>query len=158
MTDLQSIKDRLYSKNWEESLSAVDQLAAMHTEEAITILVEALDSTDNWIRNAASLGIREANNPSASKALLERIKELGTDEEIGTLVYSLETFDSSRNLLDIVNLYFNGNYEVKVSAKTILEDQQFQLTQNELEKVTQRLEQEGTTIQALGIRYMINES
>lgn len=148
----------MYSENWEESLSAADQLAAMHTDEAIAFLVEALDSNDNWIRNAASLGIREANNSSASKALLERIKELGTDEEIGTLVYSLETFDCSRNLLDIVNLYFDGNYEVKVSAKAIFEDQQFQLTQKELGKVTQRLEQEGTTIQALSIRYTINEA
>lgn len=147
----------LYSQKWEESLNAADQLAAIKSDESIAILIQALKSDDNFIRNAASLGIREADDSIASKALFDRIIELGANEEIGTLVYSLETFDCSKYLMEIVNLYFDGNYEVQVSTLTIIEEQIFTLSYGEFQQVAQRLKQEGTTVEELRIKYTINE-
>ncbi len=158
MKDIEKLRGMLYSQYWEESLNAADQLAAIKSDESIAVLIQALKSDDNFIRNAASLGIRESDDSIASKALFDRIIELGANEEIGTLVYSLETFDCSRYLMEIVNLYFGGNHEVQVSTLTIMEEQIFTLSYGEFQQVAQRLKQEGTTVEELRIKYTINEA
>jgi hypothetical protein len=158
MLDIEKLKGKLYSQNWEESLNAADQLAAIKSDESIAVLVQALKSDDNFIRNAASLGIRDADDSNASKALFDRIIELGAREEIGTLVYSLETFNCSRYLLEIINLYFEGTYEVQASTSTIMEEQIFTVSYGEFQQVAQRLKQEGMTVEELRIKYTINEA
>ena len=149
------LKINLYSKDWKTSIAAADKLAELNTPLAISILIEGLKSNDNFIRNASSLGISEANNKSAYLALWNRILELGADEEIGTLVYSMETADCSNYLLEIIKLYYNGNYEVQNSASTILDEQTFILNNEELIAVNKELEKHEMTIEDFDIKYTI---
>lgn len=156
LEDISNLKTDLYSEDWETSLKASDTLAKLNRPETISILIVALNSENSWTRNSAALGIRKTNNNSAFRALLDRIKELGPDEEIGTLVYSLETGDCSKYLLNIIDLHFNGNFEVENATTTILNEQEFKLTTEEFEKLKLKLQDHGMTVEDLDIKYKIN--
>jgi len=158
LEDISNLKTNLYSEDWETSLKASDTLARLNNPEAISVLIDALNSKNNWTRNSAALGIRETNNNYAFRALLERIKELGPHEEIGTLVYSLETVDCSEYLLDIIELHFNGNFEVENATTTILNEQEFKLSNEEFEKLKSKLQEYGMTVEDFDIKYKINEA
>lgn len=145
--DLDQLKANLYSDDWKTSLSAADRLAELRTIESIDILIEGLSSTNSSIRNSSALGIREVNSQRAFDALFNRIKELGVNEEIGTLVYSLESASCSDYLLELIDLYFNGNFEVKSSLTTIFNEQSFVLPKAYIEKLEDILGHYGTTIQ-----------
>ncbi len=90
-TDINQLKADLHSDKWETSLGSADRLSQLNTIESIDVLIDGLSSTNSFIRNASALGIRDADSKKAFDALFNRIKELGPNEEIGTLVYSLET-------------------------------------------------------------------
>ncbi len=152
---LKTLKDELYSSDWEISLNASDKLSEIYTPESIEILTDALQSSDNFIRNSGALGIRELKNQEAYKILLKRILELGPNEKIGTLVYSLEYADCKRNLDDLIELFLKGNYEVRMGLNEIFTEQTFELTNEELKNIQLKLNQEDLTINELGIRFVI---
>ena len=117
------LEQDLFSNNWETSLNAADRLAEIGSDESINTLIKALASDNNFTRNAAALGIRELNSKNAFYALYNRILELGPNEEIGTLLYGLETSEDASFLIELVEFFFLGNYEVKHSIKTIFDKQ-----------------------------------
>jgi hypothetical protein len=86
---------------------------------------------------------------------MNRIKELGPDEEIGTLVYALEDFDCSLNLFDIAELYLRGNAEVQMGTTTILNEQKFKLTKQELKRVRDLLNKFNYSLDGFKISYEI---
>ncbi|MBC7451062.1 MAG: hypothetical protein H7259_06200 [Cytophagales bacterium] len=155
MNNIDELKTNLYSNNWETSLDAADKLAELSTPIALSILIEGLKSNDISVRNASALGIREANNESAFLALWNRIVELGPDEQIGTLVYSMEATDCSNYLLEIINLYLNGNFEVENSSEVILTEQTFFVTDEELIAIKKELENHDMKIEDLSVKYKI---
>ena len=146
------------SEDWGTSLHAAETLGRIGTDEAIKPLVECLKSTDNWIRNAAALGLMETKNQKYFKPLLDRIIELGPNQEIGTLVYALTEFDCSAHLFDIAYLFLNGNFEVKNATTGILNDTVFQLTKNQLDNVNRLLIESGTSIEGFKIKYELTEN
>ena len=157
--DLEDLKNNLYSKDWKTSLKAADKLAELNTFSAISILIEGIKSEDNWIRNASALGIREAKNELAHIALWNRIIELGPYEEIGTLVYSMEKADCSNYLVELINLYIEGNYEVGNSTLTVMSEQTFKLNNEELTKIERILKKHGKIFEELKLKYsIINEA
>lgn len=157
LDNLEELESNLFSNDWEVSVDAADKLAGLNTPESIAVLIKAIDSDDNFIRNAAALGIREANNEVAFLALWNRIIELGPDEEIGTLVYSMEMADCSNYLLELINLYFNGNYEVENSTSVIINEQTFNLTKEELIKIKEELNNQDMTLEDLNVKYKLND-
>lgn len=145
--DINQLKANLYSDVWKTSLEAADTLSELNTNEAIDILIDALSSENNFIRNASALGIREADSKKAFDALFNRIKELGPHEEIGTLVYSLETANCNDYIMDLIDFYFNGNLEVTSALTTIFNEQNFVLTKDSMNKLEAILKRNNTTIQ-----------
>ena len=150
---LLELKSNLFNDNWDTSLKAADLLAKSNTNETIAILIEGLNSENNFIRNASALGIRNTNNQFAFNALWIRIMELGPNEEIGTLVYALEMADCSNYLIELLDLFFNSNFEVSHSVKTIIEQQIFYLNDDEYIKVYELLNSKKLTINQMGIKY-----
>ena len=157
LENIKKLKENLYSNDWKISLHSSEKLAEINTPASIEILIDALKSNDNFIRNSASLGIREANNNKAFEALFNRIKELGPNEEIGTLVYSLEKFNCSQHLLEITDLYFKGNFEVKNAATTILNEQEFILSSKELVQLKEILKEYNMTLKGFKIKYKLTD-
>jgi len=101
--------------------------------------------------------MRETRDQKYCAHLIERINELGTNEEIGTLVYALENLDCRKNLYDIAKLNLNAgtNVEINHSTTKILNEQIFTLTTTELEAVNQLLSTFDFTIDGFDIKYRI---
>jgi HEAT repeat protein len=154
-SDIHILKEQVKSDDWETSLSAADRLGDIGTEEAIQPLLDNLKSDDNFRRNAAALGLMRTKNQKYFNTLINRIKELGVREEIGTLVYALENFDCSLNLYDIVDLYLNGNAEVQMGTTTILNEQKFTLTKEEIKRVSDLLDRFNYSLEGFKISYQI---
>lgn len=153
--DIQILKEQIKSDDWATSLSAADRLGDIGTDESVQPLLDNLRSGDNFKRNAAALGLMRTKNQKYFDLLMNRIKELGADEEIGTLVYALEDFDCSSNLYDIVDLYLNGNAEVQMGTTTILNEQKFKLTEQEMKRVSDLLNKFNYSLEGFRISYEI---
>ena len=153
--DIQILREEFKSDDWDISLSAADKLGDIGTEESVQPLLDNLKSDDNFKRNVAALGLMRTKNQRYFDPIMKRIKELGPKEEIGTLVYSLENFDCSSNLYDIVELHFNGNGEVRMGTSTILSEQSFKLTKGEIKRVTDLFDKFNFTLDEFKISYEI---
>ena len=87
--------------------------------------------------------------------LIKRIKELGPEEEIGTLVYALEDFDCSAILPDIVTLYLKGNFEVRQATTNILNKQSFKVTTKELNEIENELKDYEYSLDSFKVNYQL---
>jgi len=153
MSKVAELKKQFESNDWKIRLKASDELAAIGTVESLSFLRDQLKSEDNWIRNAAVLGLMETRKQQFFKAIVDRISELGFHEEIGTMVYALKNFDCSNELLFICKLYLNGNAEVQMSTSTILAEQKFRVTEDELLSTLQLLNEHELKTEDFKIKY-----
>ncbi|MCV9386970.1 HEAT repeat domain-containing protein [Reichenbachiella ulvae] len=157
MNKVSELKKQFESNDFQTKLSTSDQLANIGSDESLSFLLEQLKSENNRIRNAAVLGLMETRNQKFFKPILDRITELGFNEEIGTLVYALENFNCSNVLKLICELYLYGNAEVQMSTSSILADQKFKEIQGELSNVKQLLNEHGRKIEDFKIQFEITE-
>lgn len=153
MSKVPELKKQFESNDWKARLKASDELAAVGTEESLNFLRDQLESEDNWIRNAAVLGLMETRKQKFLKPIIDRISELGFHEEIGTMVYALVNFDCSNELLFICKLYLNGNAEVRMATSSILAEQKFRVTEDELLSVQQLLNERELKMEYFKIKY-----
>ncbi len=135
MKSLNELKNQLYSSDWNISLNSAERLAKLNSNKSVSILIEGLNSNNNFTRNACALGIRGMKNEYAFKELWNCIMKLGPYEEIGTLVYALEMSDCSCHLLELLSLYIDGNFEVENSIETIISEQIFKIKDVEESKL-----------------------
>ena len=155
--EINTLKEKIKSEDWETCRSAVDRLAEINSDESTSILLDMLRSDDAQIRNLAAVAMRETKNQKFLGPLTKRINELGTKGQIGTLVYALETLDCSRNLYDVANLNLNAgtNMEIKHSTTVILNEQSFELTTTEVEEIEKLLNEFDFTIDGFDVNYKI---
>jgi HEAT repeat protein len=156
-SEIQILSEQLKSDDWDTSLSAADKLGDIGTDESVQPLLDSIKSDNNFKRNAAALGLMRTKNQKYFDSLMNRIKELGPNEEIGTLFYALENFDCSLNLYDIVELCLSGNGEVQMSAATIFHEQTFKVTKEEIKIVTDLLNKSDYSLENLGISYELTD-
>ncbi len=156
-SEIQILGQQLKSDDWEISLSAADRLGDIGTDQSVQPLLDSLKSDNNFKRNAAALGLMRTKNQKYFDSLMSRIKELGPNEEIGTLFYALENFDCSLNLYDIVELCLSGNGEVQMSAATIFDEQTFKVTKKEIRRVNDLLNKSSYSLKSLGISYELTD-
>ena len=149
------LKEEITSEDWQISLSAAERLANIKTKESLQVLVDSLKSENHLIRNAAALGPMQTSDQEYVEPLIKRIKELGPEEEIGTLVYALEDFDCSAILPDIVTLYLKGNFEVRQATTNILNKQSFKVTTKELNEIENELKDYEYSLDSFKVNYQL---
>ena len=126
------LKNDLFSDNKDKALKASDQLAEIGGKEVIEFFISLLDQDKERLRDLAALGLREIADNQALDPLLKAINKSENQNYNGTMAYALESLDCSRRLPEIFELLFNGNAEVKMAATTILEEQEFYFTKQDL--------------------------
>lgn len=134
-----------------------DEITRRNSSDGNQFLIDQLSSIDPLIRNTVALAIHDSGNIVFKEPLLKRIKQLGTKEEIGTLVFGLESFDCSDILVDIIKLHVNGNPEIKMGTSTILSEQKFLINEQEKEIINQELKKDDWTLDELEIEYSIKK-
>lgn len=126
------LKNDLYSDNKGKALKASDQLAEIGGKEVIEFFISLLDQDNARLRDLAVLGLREIADSQALNPLLKAINKSENQNYNGTMAYALESLDCSRRLPEIFELLFYDNAKVKMAATTILEEQTFYFTKQDL--------------------------
>lgn len=155
MSQFLSQQFKIESDNWDLMLEGVGELVELNTNESLSFLVLYLNSGDKVIRNATALGLMDTRQQSFCRPIVDRITELGYDNQVGTLVYALSEFDCSGHLLFLCKLYVLGNGEVVLSVINIFEEQFFKVKHKELEVIQQFLAEYGLSTEQLEINYSL---
>ena len=130
--EIENLKKVIFSKEKRIGLAAADKLAKIGGDDGINFLIGLLELGNVAIRNRAALALREIEDNRALNPLLKAIFKPENKNYNGTLVYALETLDCKSKLVEIFQILFYHQYESKMGACTILEEQIFEFTSNEL--------------------------
>ena len=102
-------------------------------------LLEALRSTDPQERNKAALDLKRLTEITVP-ALLQAIRQPANKHNNGTLVYALMVFNCSDHFAELFSLAASDNsYEVQCHALSILQEQNFTPSHEELDNAEQLL-------------------
>lgn len=131
----------VFSDDWEAAISACSKLLNFGGRFNKTgrrrcqqFLLDVLSQEKPLARNAAALTFREYHFQPALLPLLRAIHKVENARYRGILLYALEMLDCSQPLSALFGILFGAvnNWEVQASALTILEEQIFEFTSDEL--------------------------
>lgn len=134
--DPNSLITRILLGDWQEKVGAADELARIASPEVVDLLSDLLSSSDGKIRNAAALALREIGDSTAVRPLLDAIQTPANQNNRSTLVYALETLDCSRHFIDIFQLALSSKFDVQMSALSILDEQGFWVSSEDISKAS----------------------
>ena len=97
--------------------------------------IKKLESNDPLERNEAAVQLMNIGDDRAIKPLLKAIKKVENKNNRGTLIYALSAFDCSELFNFFVKLAFEGNYEVTYESLSILKQQQFKTSTNDISQL-----------------------
>lgn len=106
-------------------------------QQEVDSLLAQLNSEQSQIRNVAALRLADMKADIAVNELLKAIFKKENFNYNGTLVYALQALDCSCKLKEIFEILFFQGYEAKLSAYTILSEQIFEFTSDDLLTVEQ---------------------
>ena len=130
--DANSLITKILVGEWSEKVDAADELARIASSEVVDVLSCLLTNSDGEIRNAAALALREIGDSAAVRPLLDAIQRPENHRNRSTLVYALETLDCSRHFIDIFRLALSSKYDVQMSALSILDEQGFWVSADDI--------------------------
>ena len=134
MKNIKLLIQQIVTGSWEQKLQASDELIQKNNDFVLTKLIGLLDANDPNIRNAAALALREIASPKAMIPLLDAIFNKDNLNNRSTLVYALENLDCSKHFIEIWKLACADKADVVVSALSILETQEFEVSEKMVEK------------------------
>ncbi len=135
--EIKQLKKDILSDNWDIILLASDGLAEIGGEKVVTFLISLLSSENPLTRNGSALALRKIGSNSALEPLLAAIFKKENHGYNGTMVYALESLDCSKKLKEIFQILFYETYESKMSAYSILSNQEFEFTKRDLFEIQQ---------------------
>ena len=103
----------------------------------VTSLISLLSSKNPLTRNEAALALKDRQENSALEPLLAAIFKKENHGYNGTMVYALESLDCSKKLKEVFQILFYETYESKMSAYSILSNQEFEFTEQDLFEIQQ---------------------
>lgn len=138
--EIETLKNDILSDNWEVVKTSADRLGQIGGDEVVDFLISLLALENSGIRNRAALALSDIKDNRALEPLLTAIFKKENYNYNGTLVYALEFLDCSQKIKDIFRILFFETYEAKISAYTILSEQEFDFTEQELIEIKQMWE------------------
>lgn len=133
--EIEQLKKNIFSDDREIMKHAVDGLAKIGGDEIVGFLISLITLDDSGIRNRAALALKDIKDNKAVEPLFNAIFKRENHNNNGTLVYALESLDCRQNLKEIFKILFYETYESKVSDLTILSEQIFDYSGNDLVEI-----------------------
>ncbi len=93
-------------------------------------LLKLIDSKDAEVRDVTALKLKKLKDDRAIEPLLNSIFQNRNFN--GTMVYALESLNCEKHLVSIFRILFYEGYEAKLGAYSILSEQSFEFSQDEL--------------------------
>ncbi len=131
-SEIDTLKEKLFSTDRKIAIASSDKLAEIGGVEITDYLISLLSSNDSGIRNIASLTLRTIGDSKAVDPLFNAIQKPENQHYNGTLVFALQTLNCSKRLLDLFDLLFYSDFEVRMGVVTILQKQIFDFSEHDL--------------------------
>ncbi|MFD2721150.1 HEAT repeat domain-containing protein [Hymenobacter monticola] len=123
------------SSDWTIAQPALDKLVSIGGDEVFEFLISFLPGTNTTLRNRASIALHDLKDSRAVKPLMQAITKKENENYRGTMVYALENLNCSHLLVEMFDLLFYGNAEVKMGAMSILDEQIFEFDSDDLHTI-----------------------
>ena len=130
--EINQLKRDVLSEGWETVKAAVRRLGEIGGENVTLFLISLLKSDDARLRNCAALELERIKDNRAVEPLLEAIFRKENHNRNGTMVFALESLDCSEKLKEIFRILFFETFEAKMSAYSILSEQEFYFIEEDL--------------------------
>ena len=133
--DLAVLKTEFLSSDWTIAEPALDKLVSIGGDEVFEFLISFLSGTDVTLRNRASIALHDLRDSRAVEPLMQAIIKKENENYRGTMVYALDTLNCSHLLVEMFDLLFYGNAEVKIGAMSVLDEQIFEFDSDDLHAI-----------------------
>ncbi len=138
--EIEKLKTDILSENWEVVKTSADRLGQIGSDEVVHFLISLLALENSGIRDRAALALADIKDDRALEPLLTAIFKKENYNYNGTLVYALEFLNCSQKFKDVFKILFFETDEAKIGAYTILTEQEFDFTEQDLIEIKQMWE------------------
>ncbi len=116
----------------------IEFLKELEESEYDKVIIELIDDLQNTnesdIRNTVAIVLCELSCNDAVVPLVNLISDPRYKNNRGTLVYALEKLDSSKFIVDLFPLLYEGNFEVRMNLYTLVEEKIKEMAQEDVDK------------------------
>jgi hypothetical protein len=140
--EINKLKTDIFSDDWEKMKESANRLFEIGGHENIDYLLGLLDQPNPSVRNAVALTFMDNKFDYALDQLLKSITKEENKNARGTMVYALQALDCSNKLKELFYILFTAtnNVEVQTGILTILDEQKFEFTKNDLIEIQYKWE------------------
>ncbi len=142
--EIEKLKTTLFSaEEWDERKASSNRLFEIGGNENIDYLVGLLDQENSLVRNVVAMTFMDNKFNQALEPLLTSINKPENRDARGTMVYALQDLDCSQRLKQLFDILFTAtkNWEVQSGILTVLEEQEFEFSEDDLLDVKAKWEQ-----------------
>ena len=129
--------DKLFKNDLEWRNEFVDskELDKSDIDKSVELIIRKLDSKDTSIRYIASHMILTFKIEEAKEKLIKRILDKETFNSNGTMTYALSHLNCQNYLVNVFKILATQSYESKIHAHSIMSEQIFEFTEDDLNKM-----------------------
>jgi hypothetical protein len=122
---------------WENEMIDSKSILKKDKQKSIELIIGKLNSSDTSIRYIASHMILTFKLEEAKEKLIERILNKDTFNSNGTMTYALSHLNCKNNLVEVFEILATQSYESKIHAYSIMPEQIFEFTTDDLNRMTE---------------------
>ncbi len=118
---IQELINNIKSSDVDVARSAIFKVGEKKINEVKPLLIELLDSSNQFIRDAAAMTLGDLHANEAVPKIIELIQQPENENNRGSLIYALHSFEVEHFFLLFTELIINGNFEVREMAIDLIE-------------------------------------
>lgn len=135
LTRKENLKADLHGPSHLRAMLASSVLGTDVGKEGVQILIDRLKSADLRTRYLAAHGIYEGKCQEALVPLLDAVFDPANKGKTDTLAFPIKVLDCRNEFIRVFDILFYHTYAAKLAAKTVLEEQEFIVTDEQREEV-----------------------
>ena len=138
--EIEKLKTDIFSGDWDKMKESASRLFEIGGQENIDYLLGLLDQPNPLVRNVVALTFMDNKFNEALEPLLESITKDENKSSRGTMVYALQALDCRNKLKALFDILFTAakNAEVQTGILTVLDEQEFEFTKNDLIEIQEK--------------------
>ncbi|MBX2965949.1 MAG: hypothetical protein KF845_07370 [Cyclobacteriaceae bacterium] len=140
--EIEKLKTGIFSDDWDKMKESSNRLFEIGGQENVDYLIGLLDQSNPLVRNAVALTFMDNKFNDALEPLLKSIIKEENRNARGTMVYALEELDCKNKLKELFDILFTAakNAEVQTGILTVLDEQEFEFTKDDLIEIQEKWE------------------
>jgi hypothetical protein len=119
---IEEIINDIKSSNEDIARAAIFKVGEKKINEIKPLLVELLDSPNPFIRDAAAISLGDLQANEVVPKIIELIQLPENENNRGSLIYALQSFETKDFFLLFTDLIIYGNFEVREMAIDLIEN------------------------------------